>query len=108
MYGLAVYVKEVVPFAWHFSLENSLNSCLFLIGSTALSVVLLFPLLITFFTCFYSISSNIDEVLLVNPTVNMFALRDFYVYHTDLLTYSGGSDRSGELCQMTLILLHSS
>ena len=47
---------------------------------------------------FYSISSNIDEVLSINPSANAFVFGDFNVHHKDCLTYSGGSDRSGELC----------
>ena len=47
---------------------------------------------------FYSVSSNIDEVLTINPSANMFVFRDFNVHHKDWLTYSGGTDRPGELC----------
>ena len=47
---------------------------------------------------FYSISSNIDEVLSINPSANMFDFEDFNVPHKDLLTYSGGTDRPDELC----------
>ena len=47
---------------------------------------------------FDSISSNIDEVLLVSPASNVFVFGDFNVHHKDRLTYSGGTDRSGELC----------
>ena len=49
MYGLAVYVKEGLPFAWDLSLENSADSYLFSTCFTSLSVLLLFPLSITFF-----------------------------------------------------------
>ena len=49
MHGLAVYVKEGLPFAWDLSLENSADSYLFSTGFTSLSVLLLFSLLITFF-----------------------------------------------------------
>ena len=48
MHGLAVYVKEGLLFACDLSLENSVL-LLFLTGFTSLSVLLLFPLLITFF-----------------------------------------------------------
>ena len=59
-------------------------------------------------TVFDSISSNIDEVLSINPSANVFVLGDFNVNHKDWLTYSGGTDRSGELViiflsQMTLL-----
>ena len=47
---------------------------------------------------FDSISSNTDEVLSINPSANVFAFGDFNVHHKDWLTYSGGTDRSGELC----------
>ena len=50
MHGLAVYVKEGLPFARDLSLENSAGSYLtFLAGFTSLSVLLLFPLSITSF-----------------------------------------------------------
>ena len=49
-------------------------------------------------TVFYSISSNIDEVLLINPSANVFVFGDFNVHHKDWLTYSGGTDQPGELC----------
>ena len=47
---------------------------------------------------FYSISSSIDEVLSINPSANVFVFGDFNVHHKDWLTYSSGTDRSGELC----------
>ena len=47
---------------------------------------------------FYSVSSNIDEVLSINPSANVFVFGDFHVHHKDWLTYSGGTDRPGELC----------
>ena len=52
-------------------------------------------------TIFDSISSNIDEVLLTNPSVNVFVFGYFNVYHKyhkDWLNYSCGTDRPGELC----------
>ena len=49
-------------------------------------------------TIFDSISSNIDEVLSINLSTNIFVFRDFNVHHKDWLTYSGGTDRPGELC----------
>ena len=48
-YGLAVYAKEGLPFTWDLSLKNSAVSFLFSNGFTSLSVLLLFPLSITFF-----------------------------------------------------------
>ena len=43
-----------------------------------------------------SISSNIDEVLSINPST-VFVLGDFNVHHKDWLTYSSGTDQPGEL-----------
>ena len=45
-----------------------------------------------------SISSNIDEVLSINPSANVFVFGNFNVHHKDWLTYSGGTDRPGKLC----------
>ena len=47
---------------------------------------------------FDSISSNIDEVLSINPSANVLAAGDFNVHHKDWLTCSGGTDQTGELC----------
>ena len=47
---------------------------------------------------FDSISSKLDEVLSINPSANVFVFGDFNIHHKDWLTYSGGTDRSGELC----------
>ena len=49
-------------------------------------------------TVFYSISSNLDEVLSINLSANVFVFGDFNIHHKDWLTYSGGTDRPGELC----------
>ena len=49
-----------------------------------------------------------DEVLLINPSANVFVFGDINVHYKDWLTYSGGTDGSVELCynfpsQMTLL-----
>ena len=102
MHGLAVYVKEGLPFAWNLSLENSADSYLcfqlallhsmsyffFLYQSPSSSLCMVFD----------SISSSIDEILLINPSVNVFVFGDFSIHHKDWLTYSAGTDRPGELC----------
>ena len=54
-------------------------------------------------TVFYSTSTNIDEVLLINPSANKFVFGDVTVYHKDWLTYSGKTDIPGELCDNFLI-----
>ena len=53
---------------------------------------------LSYCTVFDSISSNIDEVLLINPSENVFFLGDFNVHHKDWQTYSSETDRPGELC----------
>ena len=66
----------------------------FLTGFTSLSVLHLFPLSIIFWslcTFFYPISSNIDEVLLIHLSTNLFVFVCFInIHHKDWLTYSGG------------------
>ena len=47
---------------------------------------------------FYSVSSNIEEVLLINLSANVFIIEDFNIQHKDWITYSGATDRPGELC----------
>ena len=101
MHGLAVYVTEGLPFARDLSLENSADSYL------CFRLALLHSLSYFFFlyrspssslsTVFDSISSNIDEVLSINPSVNVFVFGDFNVHHKDWLAYSAGTDRPGEL-----------
>ena len=49
-------------------------------------------------TIFDSISSNIDEVLSMNPSANMFVFGDFNIHQKDWLSYPGGIDRPRELC----------
>ena len=91
MHGLAVYVKEGLPFTWVLSLENSADSYL------CFQLALLHSLSYLFFlyrspssalcTVFDSISSNIDEVLSINPSANVFVFGGFNVHHQDWLTY---------------------
>ena len=78
---------------------------MFSTGFTSLSVLLLFPLSITFSslcTVFYFISSNIDEFLSSNRSANVFFFGDFNVHHKDWLTYSSGTNFSisNDLTQM--------
>ena len=102
MHGLAVYVKEGLPFAWDVSLENSANSylcfCLALLRSVSYFFFLYRSPFSSLSTVFDPISSNIVEDLLINPSANMFVFGDFNIHHKDWLTYSGGTDRAGELC----------
>ena len=97
MYGLALWSWRK-DFLFHgLTLENSADSYLcfwlallhsmsyffFLYGSPSSSLCMVFD----------SISSNIDEVLSINPSANVFVFGDFNVHHKDWLTYSGGTDR---------------
>ena len=70
MHGLKVYVKEGLPFAWDLSLENSGDSYLcfqlVLLQSVSYFFFLYRSPSSSFCTVFDSISSNIDEVLLIN------------------------------------------
>ena len=70
-----------------FALLHSVSYFFFLCRSPSLS-------LCTVFDC---ISSTINDVLLINPSVNVFIFGDFNVYHKDWLTYSDGTVRTGEL-----------
>ena len=102
MHGLAVYLKEGIPFARDLSLENLADSNL------CFRLALLHSVSYFFFlyrspspslcTVFDSIWSNIDKILSINPSANEFVFGDFNVHHEDWLTYSGGTDRPGELC----------
>ena len=102
MYGLAVYVKEGLPFAWNLSLENFADSYLCFRLALLHSVSYFFFLYrspsSSLCTIFDSISSTIDEVLWINPSANVFVFGDFNVHHKDWLTYYGGTDRPVELC----------
>ena len=79
------------------SLENSADSYLCFWLALLHSVFYLFFLyqspFSSWYTVFYSISSNIDEVLTINPSANVFVFGYFNVHHKEWLTYSGGTDR---------------
>ena len=51
-------------------------------------------------TVFDSISSNIDEVLSISSSPNVFVFEDFDIHHKDWLTYFSGTGRPGDLTQM--------
>ena len=83
---------------------------MFSTGFTTVTVLRLFPYQVSsLFLCrvFYSISSNIDEVLSINPSANVFVFVDFNVHHEDWLTHFARTDRlvnfvmiSNDLTQM--------
>ena len=99
MHGLAVYVKEGLPFAQDVSLENSADSCfrLALLHSVSYFFFLYRSPSSALCKVFDSVSSNIDEVLSINPSANVFVFGDINVHHKDWLTYSSATDRPGEL-----------
>ena len=99
IYGLTIYVTEWLPFACDVSLENSADSYFFLTGFTSLSVLLHFPLSRSSSLCtvFDGISYDMDEVLLINPSTNVFVFGEFSIHHRDWLTFSGGTGKPGEL-----------
>ena len=101
MHGFAVYVKERLPFAQDLSLKTLqiLNYVFdWLYFTQCLTFFLYQPPSSSLCTIFYSISSNIDEVFSINTSANVFALETLTsIHHKDWLTYSGGTDRPGEL-----------
>ena len=104
IHGLAVDVKEGLlegPFAQDLSLKNSVNSICFQLALLhSVSYFFFYQSPSSLCIVFDYISSNIDEVLLINPSANLFFFGDFNVHHKDWLTYSGGTDRPS---QMTLL-----
>ena len=102
MHGLAVYVKEGLSFALDLSLENSADSYLCfrlaLLHSASYFFFLNQSPSSSLYMVFDSVSSNTDEVLSINPSANVLVFGDFNIHHKDWLTYSGGTDRPGELC----------
>ena len=105
MYGLAVYVKEGLPFTQDLSLENSADSylCFRLAFLHSVSYFFFLYRSPSLFLCivFDSISSNI------NPFVNVFVFGDFSIHHKNWLTYSCGNDRSDGLCyNISQVTLH--
>ena len=94
-------MKKGSPFAWDLYPENSADSYLCFQIALPSSVSYFFFLYrspsLLLCMVFDSISSNIDEVLSINPSANVFVFGDFNVHHKDWLTYSGGTDKTGEL-----------
>ena len=97
MHGLAVYVKEGLPFPRDLSLKT-LQILMFSTSFTSLSVLLFFDQSPSSSLCtvFDFISPNINEVLSINPFANVFVFGDFNIHHKDWPTYSGGTDRPAE------------
>ena len=99
MHGLAICVKEGLPFFTRdLSPENSMVSYLCFQLALLHSVSYFFCLYqsssSSLCTVFDSILANIFRVLSTNQSAN----GEFNVHDKDWLTYSGGTDRPGELC----------
>ena len=91
MHGLTVYVKEGLPFAWELSLENSADTdlCFWLALNHSVSYFFfLYRSSLSLCMVFYSILSNIDEVLSINPCANVFVFGDFNIHHKDCIFLS--------------------
>ena len=94
MHGLAVCLKEGLPFERDVSLESR--------------ILLMYWLPLSLCTAFYSVSSNIDDVFSTNSSANVFVFGDFDIHDKDSLSYSSRNDKPGELCydfllQITLL-----
>ena len=90
MHSLTVYVKEELPFAQDLSLENSADSYLCfrlaLLHSVSYFFFLYWSPSSSLCMVFDSISSNIDEILSIDPSANVFVFGDFNTHHKDWLT----------------------
>ena len=100
MHGLTVYMQEGLPFAWDLSPENSPDSYLFFWLALLNSVSYFFflygsPLSLCSFW-FYFISHRWGS--LDQPMWKCVVFWNFNIHHKDWLTYSGGTDISGDLC----------
>ena len=82
MHGIVVYVKEELSFAPDLPLKNSVDSYVFdwlyfiqcLTSFSSINSTFLYLV-------FDAISSNTDEVVLINPSANMFVFGDFNIHH---------------------------
>ena len=94
------HVKEGLPLARDLPLENSADSylCFQLVPLHSVSYFSISSSSSSLCMVFDSISCNLDEVLSINTSAIVFVFADFNINHKDWLTYSGGTDRPGELC----------
>ena len=77
MHGLAVYVKEELPFVRDVSLESSTNSyvfkCLYFTQCHFFSVIDYF---LRLYVQIDAVSSNTDGIFSINPSTNAFVFGD--------------------------------
>ena len=103
MYGLAVYLKKGLSFAWDLSLQNSADSYLCfrmaLIHSLSYFFFLYQSPSLSLCKVFDAFLSIVGKVILIKQCPNVFVFGDFNVLtHFNWLIYSGGTGRPGELC----------
>ena len=102
MHDLAVYLKEEILFAWDLFLENIANSYLCfqlaLLHSVSYFLFLYQSTSLFLYNLLDAISFKIDEVPLINLSINVFVSQDFNVQHKDWPTYSDRTDTPCELC----------
>ena len=102
MHVLPVYVKEGLPFARDLFLEYSVDSYssyrLALLHSVSYFFLLYWSPFCLYVCLFDTISCNINEVLPINPSLDVFVFEDFNIHCKVWLGFSGGTDRFGELC----------
>ena len=79
IHGLAVYVKKGLPLSWDLSPENSADSSLCfrqaLLHSVSYFFFLYWSPSLSLGTVFDSVSPNMDEVLSIIPSANVFVFR---------------------------------
>ena len=92
--GLALYLKKGYPFAKDLSQKKLCKFLFMTVFTYSVSYFFFFYQLpfSSLFTIFNAVSSNTDEVLLINTSATAF------VCHKNLLIYFGWSDRPGQLC----------
>ena len=81
LHGLAVYVKKGLPSAWDLSLENSYLCFQLALLHSGSYFFFLYQSPSLLCMDFYSNSSNIDGIPLINPFADVFVFGDFSVYH---------------------------
>ena len=102
LHSLTVYVKEGLPFAWYLSLGNSVDSYLCFWLALLHSVSYFFFLSQSLLCCYaeFLIPSHLTYLRFSWSThlLMCLSLGTFASIIKDWLTYSGLSDRLGELC----------
>ena len=87
MHGLAVYVKEGLPFAQDLPLENSADFY------TSFRLALLHCVLLLFLCCYVWLLILFHLTCMrFSQSTHLFVFGDFSTHHKDWLTHSGGTD----------------